>query len=409
MFRHFLKPVQKFRKSYLPGIVTAGADEDPSSISTFSIIGATTGLSALWLIFISTPLLIVVHRLSAMIGDVTKKGLMTLIKENFGKKTAFFFLAALVLANLLLLFANIVGMAAGFELLTGSNYIYFIIPVIIIIWFLMVFEKYKQISKYFFWFSAILACYVISGFLSNPNWGEVFGSVVFPDIKFNLAYISAAIALLGAVFTPYTFFWQTREEIEEHHNVKNLNQSNRSVIFGFIYSGIITFFIILTSASTIASGEINNLTMEQISNALAPLAGGWASVLFAVGLIGSGILSIPILISTSAYAVAEYFNWPDGLNKKPSRAKGFYSVITLGFIICLLALALDVMPVKLIFYSQILVGLLAPISIYFITRIASSKKIMGRYRCHYLSVVLGWLTILFLVAGDLLFIGQIIF
>lgn len=404
MFRHFLKPVQKFRKSYLPGIVTAGADEDPSSISTFSIIGATTGLSALWLIFISTPLLIAVHRLSAMIGDVTKKGLMTLIKENFGKKTAFLFLTAFVLANLLSLLANIVGMAAGFELLTGGSYIYFIIPLIIIVWFLMVFERYKQISKYFFWFSAILFAYVVSGFLSVQDWEKTLQSVFFPDIKLNLAYISAAIAMLGAVFTPYTFFWQTQEEIEECHNVKSLNQSNKSVIFGFIYSGIITFFITLTAASTIASGGINELTMESIANALAPLAGGWSSVLFAIGLIGSGILSIPILISTSAYAVAEYFNWPDGLNKKPGRAKGFYSVITLGFVICLLALLLDIMPIKLIFYSQILVGILAPICVYFVTYIASSKKIMGRYRCHWASVFLGWLTILFLLAGDIMFL-----
>jgi len=401
MFQHFLKPIKRFRKSYLPGIITASADEDPSSVSTFSVIGATTGFSQLWLLLLSTPLLIAIHRLSARIGDVTKKGLVTLIKQRYGRNIALICILVLAAANLLSLMADIIGMAAGFQLLTGENYIYFIIPLVILVWYIIVFESYKTIAKYFFWFSGILIAYILAGILAKPDWLLVFKSVVVPPIKFNLVYVVGALGLLGTSFSPYAFVWQTEEEIEERHGLKNLRRSDRAVSLGFIYSNLVSFFIIVASASAILSSNINLLTVKDIAQALAPVAGSWAPKLFGIGLIGSGILAIPILAISSAYAVAEFFQWTQGLNRKPSRAKGFYSVITIGFLLCLFVLVFELNPIKLIFYSQVLVGILTPVILYFILAIAHSRKIMGGYRCHWLSLTAGWLTIFLLLAGDI--------
>lgn len=408
MFQHFLKPIKKFRKSYLPGIVTASAGDDPSSIATYSIAGATTRFGFLWVIILSTPFLIVLHRLSARIGIVTKKGLVTLIKENFGKKIALVCVVVFVIANLLSLVADIICMAAGFQLLTGENYLYFIFPLIILVWYIIVFDTYQHITRYFFWFSAVLFAYVLSGFLASPDWPQVFRSLVFPKIEMNLGFISAGLAILGATVSPYTFFWQTKEGIEEKTDIKNVKESQKGVILGFIYSNLIAFFVILVSASVVLNHNFDTLTITDIAQALSPLAGGWAAKLFGIGLIGSGILAIPVLATSSAYAVAEYFDWPDGLNRRPQRAKGFYSIITFGFLICLASLLFNFQPLKAIFYSQLLVGLLAPGVIYFILRLASSKKIMGAYRCHWLSLFLGWLTIVLLVLGDILFIYYLI-
>lgn len=402
MWQHFLKPIKRFRKSYLPGIITASADDDPSTISTYSVVGATTGFSQLWLLLVSTPLLIAIHQITARIGDVTKKGLITLIKENYGRRVAFLSVLVLVAANLLILAADIIGMAAGFQLLTSWNYIYFIVPLIIFVWYIIVFDGYKKIAQYFVWFSGIILAYILAGFLTKPDWGLIFKSIIIPPIKFNAVYFMAALGLIGTSFSPYAFFWQTEEEIEENHGANNIGSSSRAVILGFIYSGLAAFFVIVASASVVLQSDVNLLTVKDIARALAPVAGPWATKLFGIGLIGSGLLAIPILATSSAYGVAEFFKWSQGLNKKPSRAKGFYGLITFGFIFCLAALFFDLNPIKAMFFSQVIVGAITPIVIYFILRLASDPKVMGNLCCTRWSVIGGWLAFIILVAGDIL-------
>lgn len=402
MWRHFLKPMKRFRRSYLPGIVTASADDDPSTISTYSVVGATTGFSQLWLLLVSTPLLIAIHQITARIGDVTKKGLITLIKEKYGRRVAFLSVLVLLVANLLTLAADIVGMAAGFQLLTSWNYIYFIVPLIIFVWYIIVFDSYKKIARYFGWFAGIMLVYILAGILARPDWGSVFKSIINPPIKFSAVYFMAALGLIGTSFSPYAFFWQTEEEIEENHGAKQISSSSRSVALGFVYSALAAFFVIVASASVALSSNVNLLTVKDIARALAPVAGPWATKLFGLGLIGSGILAIPILAISSAYGVAEFFKMPEGLNRKPGKAKGFYGIITLGFIFCLAALLFDLNPIKALFYSQVIVGAITPAVIYLILRLARDPKIMGEFCCSRLSVFGGWLAMALLILGDIL-------
>jgi len=402
MWQYFLKPIKRFRKSYLPGIVTASADDDPSTISTYSVVGATTGFSQLWLLLISTPLLIAIHQITARIGDVTKKGLITLIKENYGRQTAFLSVVILVMANLLSLVADIIGMAAGFQLLTSWSYVYFIVPLIIFVWYIIVFNNYKIIAQYFGWFAGIILVYILAGILARPDWGLIFKSIIMPPIKFNTVYFVAALGLIGTSFSPYAFFWQTEEEIEEKHGVRQINSSSRAVTLGFLYSGLAAFFVIIASASVVFKTDIDFLTVKDIAQALAPVVGPWATKLFGIGLIGSGILAIPILATSSAYAVAEFFKWPQGLNQKPGKARGFYGLITFGFIFCLAALLFDLNPIRALFYSQVIVGAITPILIYFIVRLASNKKVMSNLCCARWTIISGWLTIAILVSADLL-------
>lgn len=401
MLQHFFRPFKKFQKAYLAGIVTASADDDPSTISTYSVAGATTGFSQLWLLLISTPLLIAIHRMIARIGDVTKKGLITLIKEHFGRRVAFICVAILLVVNLLTLVADIIGMAAGFQLLTGENYLYFIIPLIVFVWYLVVFDTYDHIIRYFFWVAGVLVAYILAGILAQPDWGLVFKSVFWPSIEFNFTYVLVALGLLGATFSPFTFIWQTEEEIEERHNINNAKKTDRAVALGFVYSNLVAFFIIVASALIIKGGDVNLLTVKDIAQALTPVAGPWATKLFGVGLIGSGILAIPILAVSSAYAVSEFFSWPEGLRLKPRRAKGFYALITFGFVFCLTALLFELNPIKAMFFSQVLAGIVTPIILYFILRLASSRKVMGSFCCSRWNIIAGWLTLILLSVGDI--------
>ena len=307
MLSYFLKPLHQFQRSYLPGVVTASGDDDPSAISTYSVVGAVTGLAYLWLILLAMPLLIAIHRLSARLGDVTKKGLMTLIKEKFGNKVAFFCVLIFVLGNLFALAADIIGMAAGFQLLTSWNYVYFIVPLIILIWYIIVFDTYKHIARYFFWFSGLLVAYVFAGILAKPDWLLVLKSTFIPSINFNLLYVFGALGLLGATFSPYAFVWQTEEEIEEKHDIKNIKQSGKAVIIGFLYSGLIAFFIMLASASVITDKDINLLTVKDIAQALTPVAGIWATKLFGLGLIGAGILGLPYVFGKSGFLIGLFW------------------------------------------------------------------------------------------------------
>lgn len=394
MFITKSKKLKKLLHDIGNGIITGAADNDPAGISTYSIVGATTGFSQLWLVILSTPLLITVQSICARIGDVTKKGLATLITKNFGKKISFISMMILMLANIATLGADFAGIGAGLHLIFPQVKTVIFLPLIaLLLWWIVVFKSYKALYKILLALSAVFISYVLAGFLAKPNWGEVVKYTFLPEIDFNLNYWTVAVAFLGTTITPFLFFWQVTEEVEDHPSVLDAKKEVPHVLFGMLFSAVVTFFIILTSATMLYKNQISIQTAADAALALRPLAGDFAFLLFAIGLIGSGFLAVPVIASSTAYVVAETFGWREGLEQKVSQAQGFYAVLTATFIVGLAIALLEIAPIKALFYSQVLNGVLAPPLLVLIILISSSEKIMGKYKNSFWANLLGWLTV----------------
>ena len=387
----------RFGKIY-HGIITGASGNDPAGITTYSIVGATTGFTQLFLVPISTVFLIVVQSICARIGDVKKKGLTAVIKERFGTKVAFLAILLLVIVNLTTMGADLSAVSMAFKILFPELKIFFILPLIsLFIWYIVVFKNYSFISRFLMILSLIFVSYIFSGFAVKPNWSEVFFNTLWPKIPFDSYYWLIAVGFLGTTLSPYMFFWQTSEEVEDNPSIRDAKNEIRQNAPGLILSSLIAFFIIICTASVLFVNKIEINSATEAALALKPFLGDYAFALFAVGIIGAGLLVLPVLASCTAYAIAEIFNWKEGLCKKVHSAKGFYTVLSATFFIALAISLLDINPIKVLLYSQILNGFLTPILLILIMIIASSKRIMGKYINTWGLNVLGWLAILTMI------------
>jgi len=387
----------KFGKIY-HGLITGASGNDPAGITTYSIVGATTGFAQLFLVPVSAVFLVVIQSICAKIGDVKKKGLASVIKERFGNKVAFIAILLLVLANLTTMGADLSAVGMAFKMLFPRLEIALILPLIsFFIWYIVVFKSYSFISRFLIILSLVFVSYIFSGFAVRPNWSEVFFNTFWPNIPFNSHYWLIAVGFLGTTLSPYMFFWQTTEEIEDKPSVRDVKNEIRQNAPGLIFSSLIAFFIIICTASVLFVNKIEITSASEAALALKPFLGEYAFGLFAVGIIGAGLLALPVLASCTAYAVAEIFNWREGLCKKTHSAKGFYTVLSATFFIALAISLLGLNPIKVLLYSQILNGFLTPILLILIMIIASSKRIMGKYINSWGLNVLGWLAILVMI------------
>ena len=381
------------------GIITGGADNDPSGITTYSITGATTGFALVWLLLLSTPLLIVVQGMSAKIGDVKKKGLTTIIEEHFGRKVAVISMVSLIVVNTLTIGADLSIMGSVLNsFITFIPSVVFIPVLALIIWYVVVFENYKVLSKLLLWLVVVFLAYIASGVLAKPDWGLVLSSTLIPRIEFTPIYFATATALLGTTITPYLFFWQTSEEVEDHTPKSEARNKFLAVAPGFIFSNLVAYFIIISTATVLffSDSPIENfsaLTAADISKAFIPIAGNGAFLLFSIGIVGGGLIALPVLAASSSYAVAEVFGWSEGLGRRVNNAKGFYAVLTATFFIGTAIAILKINPVTALFYSQILAGVVAPPLLILIIIISSSKKIMGEFVNNTLTKITAWFTV----------------
>jgi len=389
-----MKQKKPFWQKIAHGLISGAADNDPAGISTYSIIGARTGLTQLWLVVLSTPLLINIQAICARIGDVTKKGLAQVIENAFGRKVAVASLLLLILGNITTLGANFAAVGASIELLFPQIKSYFLLPLItIFIWYIVVFKSYRILSKFLIFLTLIFVSYIITGFIAQPDWGEVLKSAFIPQIEISSRYLLPAVAFLGTTITPFLFYWQTTEEIEDHPTVKDVPHEFSQNTLGFIISGVVTFFIVLTTGTVLFRQGIAIETAADAASALVPFAGPHAQVLFALGIIGSGMLAIPILAAVTAYATAETFGWKKGLNHSPKKAKAFYTVLSASFLIGL-SIALSNYPaIKALFYSQVINGILAPFLIIIILLLVNNKKVIGQCKPPWWQNALGWITV----------------
>jgi Mn2+/Fe2+ NRAMP family transporter len=392
--------LSEFLKAVGPGVITGGADNDPAGIATYSIVGATVGYAQNWLLLVSTPMLIVIQRMSAKVANVTKTDLATVLRTTYGARVATPAVLLMVVANVITMGADLLAMSAALQLLTGIKFVYWVVPLAGAMAFLTIFTDYKVLSKYLLWLVAVFATYILAAFLARPAWGDVLRNTFIPHISLAPAYLLGSVALLGTTITPYLFFWQASGEVEERRGVQDTTNRNIDITAGMIWSNVTAFFIIVSTGAVLFSHHADIKSAADAARALEPFAGKYATVLFAVGIIGAGLLSIPVLAASAAFGVAGLVGWRRGLGRHAQNAPQFYVVIGLSFLVAIELAVSSVDPIKALFYSQVLDGLIAPVLVVLLLLLTSSRKLMGDYANGLPTKVIGWVAAGVMVLAD---------
>lgn len=398
-------PLPDFFQSLGPGLITGAADDDPSGISTYSVAGATFGYAGLWTALFSFPLMTAVQLMCARLGMVTGRGLAGVIRTRYSAWVLWPACGLLIVANVFNIGADLGGMGDAMQMVTGIRS-YFWTPVFAVLIIVMLFwTSYRSMVRVFKWLTLVLFAYVITAFLVKPDWGQVIRATVIPHVEWTRSYMSVLVGILGTTISPYLFFWQSAQEVEEdrEHGKKTVAQRKGStdnelaaartdIITGMLFSNLVMYFIILTTAATLNAHGIKNIeTAQQAAGALQPLAGQGAYWLFTLGLIGTGMLAVPVLAGSCAYAIAESARWKNAsLGKKPHSAKRFYAVIAVSVVV---GLALDyagLNAVKMLFWSAVVNGMLAPPLVILVVLVTSDKKVMGTRTNSPAMRALGW-------------------
>jgi NRAMP (natural resistance-associated macrophage protein)-like metal ion transporter len=379
----------QFWKVLGPGLVTGASDDDPSGIATYSQAGAVFGLSTLWTSIVGFPLMAVLQKMCARIGLVTKMGLAGVIKLHYPKPVLYLMLLLSFPAIVMNIGADIAGMGAvGNLLFPAIDASFFSVFFTILLLVLIVYLPYKKIASILKYLCVVLLVYFVVPFLFEQDWKAILKATFVPTFHFNKEYLSILVGILGTTISPYLFFWQTSAEVEEMQhkghrvmvNKKLLGSMGQDVDFGMAFSGLVMFFIILTSGTVLFQGGISKIeTVEQAAMALKPLAGQSAYLLFALGIIGTGLIAIPVLSGAISYAISETFGFSHGLDKKFPEAKAFYLVIAISLLLGLSMNYLGISPIQALIYTAILYGVTAPVLIAIILHISNNKKIMGKH------------------------------
>lgn len=394
-----------------PGLTTGAADDDPSGIATYSQTGAQFGYGQLWTALYMLPFMMAVQEACARIGLVTGKGIAAVVKENYSKPVLYFVVGLVVVANTINIGADIGAMAEAAGLLVHVHFVILTLAMTALILALEIFTKYKTYSKLLKWLALALLAYPITAFIVHQPWGTVFKATVVPTVEFNFSFLFIITGVLGTTISPYMFFWEASQEVEEQ-NEKHPNQNGAPVVTqsilhrmrldnnaGMIVSEITTWCILLVGATVLHQSGVKDVkTAADAAKALEPLvhsfpnAGFLSKLIFSIGIIGLGFLAVPVLSGSAAYAVSEAFNWNASLNYKPKQAYGFYGVITVATLIGLTINFVGIDPVKALVYAAVLNGVAAVPLLYLILRIAKNEKIMGEHKSRTLSNSLLWIT-----------------
>jgi NRAMP (natural resistance-associated macrophage protein)-like metal ion transporter len=389
-----------------PGFITGASDDDPSGIGTYASAGAAFGFSTLWTALYTLPLQATVQFICAKIGLVAGKGLAGVLRQRYPRPVLYAAVLLLFVANTVNAGADIGAIADAVRLLVPVPAGITIVLVAVAIVLLQLFGSYTLIARVFKWLTLALFAYIGSALFAHPRAGEVLRATLVPSIHFDRAFVAMLVAILGTTISPYLFFWQASQEVEEEIRVGRVTLRQREgasagelrfaaidVSVGMFFSNAVMYFIILATAATLhAAGHTHIATAAEAAGALRPLAGPAASALLALGLIGAGILAVPILTGSAAYAVAEVFGWRHSLAAKPRQARPFYAVIVVSTALGLLIDFIGIKPFDALVGSAILNGVLAPPLLFLIMRVSNDPKVMGRRTNRGLSNVLGWVT-----------------
>ncbi len=407
--KNIFTKAKKFLSILGPGLVTGASDDDPSGIATYSQAGAQFGLTTLWLALFTFPLMAAIQGMCARIGLVTSQGLTVTLKNNYSKYLLYTMLLFSFPAITLNIGADIQGMGAVAHMILPS------IPVSIfsvvftaILLFIIIKYPYQKIAKILKWLCLSLMLYVIVPFMIEQDWALVAKNTIIPTIHFNKKFFSIMVAILGTTISPYLFFWQATMEAENMVqnkkkiiiNKRILGDMKTDVNVGMFLSNLVMFFIILTTGSVLFSAGIRQIdTVDQAAKALEPLTGKLTYFIFALGILGTGLLAIPVLAGSQSYMLAETFGWEAGLDKKFPQAKAFYISIIVSLLVGLSLDFLEVSPIKALLYTAIAYGLTSPVLIAIILHIGNNKKIMKTNTNSNISNILGYFTLIIMTAA----------
>ena len=382
--------IRALLKSLGPGIITGAADDDPSGIATYSIAGAQLGTKLLWTALLTWPLMAAVQMMCARIGKVTGQGLAANFKQRFPKWLLLAFVIALLIANTINIAADLAGMADAASMLSGVNSHWFVVVFALLISWATIRLQYQQIANVLKWLVLVLMAYPITAFVVGANWSQVLRDTLIPSVPHSRNEWATLVAILGTTISPYLFFWQASEEVEEEKSAgqssltkrrgattEELGLRNLDVGVGAFFSNIVMFFIILTTAIALNRHGIMNIeTSRQAAEALRPFAGKFATTVFTLGIVGAGFLAIPTLAGSAAYAFAETLGWRQGLNKKLRQARWFYALILVSTGVGVVLDFIGINPVKALYWTAVINGLLAPFLLVAILIVAANKKLM---------------------------------
>jgi NRAMP (natural resistance-associated macrophage protein)-like metal ion transporter len=390
--------LSRFWKLLGPGLVTGASDDDPSGIATYSQAGAKLGLATLWTAIIAFPLMAAIQQMCARIGIVTQQGLTGNLKKHYSKSILYLMLVFSFPAIILNIGADIAGMGAVGNLLFPSiSENYFSVFFTFLLLGLIIYLPYQKIASILKYLCIVMLVYFVVPFLYEQDFLAILKATFIPSIEFNKDFIAILVGILGTTISPYLFFWQASVEVEEMNDKKHLivnkkiiREMEKDVDFGMSFSGFVMYFIILTTGTVLYSSGIHQIeTVEQAAMALKPLAGDMAYLLFAIGIIGTGLIAIPVLSGSLSYIFTETFGWEKGLNKKFHEAKGFYFIIGLSLFLGLSLNYVGISPIDALIYTAILYGLTAPILIAIILHIANNKEVMGEHTNSLIVNILG--------------------
>jgi len=409
----FFTKVNIFLKASGPGVVTGAADDDPSGIATYTVAGAQYGHSFLWAALLTWPMMASVQMACAHLAMMSGEGLASALAKKFPRWVMILICISLFLANTLNVGADLSAMADCAELLTGWSSHFFVLLFGAAISYATIRLRYAKIASVLKWLALSLFAYVATAIIAKPDWTEVLKATFIPEWPHGPGYMETLVAILGTTISPYLFFWQASQEVEEKkaHGQKSLVRRRGAthvqilerkldVRIGTLFSNVVMFFIILSASLTLhAHGQTDIATTAQAAAALAPLAGKSASILYTIGLLGVGLLAIPTLMGSAAYACAETFRWRQGLDMTFVKARAFYAIIVLSAIFGMLFDLLNLNPIRVLYYSAVLNGLLAPFLLWGILQVIRDPKIMYGQTAPKTRQAIVFVTMLFMFAA----------
>ncbi len=417
------EPISAEKKGILqslgPGLITGASDDDPSGIATYSQAGAQFGFGLLWTLLFCYPLMSCMQEISAQIGRVTGRGIAGNMRRYYPRWLLYIVVLSVLCANIINLGADIGAMGAAVKLLVGGSALLYAAGFAIVSLLLEIFVPYHTYARILKWLTASLFTYVATVFVVHIPWGEALRATVLPSFSFNAKFIIALVAVLGTTISPYLFFWQASEEVEEERTAQDkplkkapeqatrqLGRIHADTFVGMAFANLVAFFIMLTTAVTLNTHGITDIqTSAQAAEALRPVAGKFAFALFTVGIIGTGMLALPVLGGSAAYALGEALHWPVSLERRNLHLRGFYGILAAATLIGLGLNFIHIDPIKALFWSAVINGVVSGPVMIVMMLMASNPKVMGQFTIKRGAKIMGWTaTVVMLLAGAAIFV-----